>query len=154
VWLLSGLQGVGMGISLPTFLIMVQSSVPRQYLGAATSNVQFSRNIGGTIGVSVMGVLLALRLSSGLAANGLSPGALSLGQLMDPETATQLASIVALVRGALTAGVNDIFLAAGLAATAAWALSVLAPRGRLGDQPEPAARPEPRPAGGSAAAGK
>jgi CBS domain containing-hemolysin-like protein len=33
--------------------------VPSRHLGSATSAAQFSRSVGGTIGVSVMGAILA-----------------------------------------------------------------------------------------------
>jgi Na+/melibiose symporter-like transporter len=48
------LMGVGMGLSIPSFLVAIQTSVDRRYLGTATSTLQFSRSIGGTLGVSVM----------------------------------------------------------------------------------------------------
>src|SRR6266498_742207 len=67
------LMGVGMGLSIPAFLIAVQSTVRKDALGTATSTVQFSRSIGGTLGVSVMGALLSARLAAGMAAAGLDP---------------------------------------------------------------------------------
>ncbi len=54
------LMGLGMGLSIPSFLLAVQNSVRRSVLGTATSTVQFSRSIGGALGVSVMGALLGL----------------------------------------------------------------------------------------------
>ena len=48
------LMGIGMGLSIPAFLIAVQSTVERRLLGTATSTIQFSRSIGGVFGVSVM----------------------------------------------------------------------------------------------------
>src|SRR5687767_12281001 len=55
------LMGIGMGLSIPSFLIAVQTSVKRRQLGTATSTLQFSRSIGGTLGVSVMGAALSAR---------------------------------------------------------------------------------------------
>lgn len=60
------ITGLGMGPLMPTFTIAVQSSVPQEVRGVATSSSQFFRSIGGTIGVSVMGALMANRMSSGL----------------------------------------------------------------------------------------
>src|ERR1041385_7007709 len=60
------LMGIGMGLSIPAFLIAVQTSVERRQLGTATSTLQFSRSIGGTLGVSVMGAALSARLASHL----------------------------------------------------------------------------------------
>jgi EmrB/QacA subfamily drug resistance transporter len=57
--------GVGMGLNMVPMLIAVQSAVPRTDLGAATSMTQFFRTIGGTIGLSLMGAIMAHRLSAG-----------------------------------------------------------------------------------------
>jgi len=53
--------GLGLGLLLQNLALVVQNGVPTRHLGAATSAVQFSRSIGGTIGVSVMGAILAAR---------------------------------------------------------------------------------------------
>ncbi len=66
------LMGIGMGLSVPSFLIAVQTSVERRHLGTATSTLQFSRLMGGTLGVSAMGAALSYRLASNLSAS--SPG--------------------------------------------------------------------------------
>lgn len=58
--------GVGMGLTMVPMLIAVQSTVARADLGAATSMIQFFRTIGGAIGLSVMGTVMAWRLSTGL----------------------------------------------------------------------------------------
>ena len=50
--------GLGLGLLLQNLALVVQNGVPSRHLGAATSAVQFSRSIGGTIGVSVMGAIL------------------------------------------------------------------------------------------------
>ena len=63
VMIYTGLMGTGMGLCIPAFLIAVQSSVRREDLGVATSTIQFSRSIGGTLGVSVMGVFLSASLA-------------------------------------------------------------------------------------------
>jgi hypothetical protein len=47
-------------------LIAVQSAVPRADLGAATSMTQFFRSIGGAVGLSLMGAVMARRLADGL----------------------------------------------------------------------------------------
>jgi EmrB/QacA subfamily drug resistance transporter len=58
--------GLGLGLLLQNLVLVVQNGVPSKHLGAATSAVQFSRTIGGTIGVSVMGAIL----TAGLPARG------------------------------------------------------------------------------------
>jgi EmrB/QacA subfamily drug resistance transporter len=58
--------GIGMGLTMVPMLIAVQSAVARADLGAATSMIQFFRTIGGAIGLSVMGTVMAWRLGAGL----------------------------------------------------------------------------------------
>lgn len=57
--------GLGLGLLLQNLTLVVQNGVPTRLLGAATSAAQFSRTIGGTIGVTVMGAVLTSRLPSG-----------------------------------------------------------------------------------------
>ncbi|HUF91318.1 MAG TPA: MDR family MFS transporter [Candidatus Limnocylindria bacterium] len=60
------LGGIGMGMTMVPMLIAVQSAVPRADLGAATSMTQFFRTIGGAVGLSIMGAVMARRLGDGL----------------------------------------------------------------------------------------
>ncbi|HEV8616773.1 MAG TPA: MDR family MFS transporter [Methylomirabilota bacterium] len=59
------LAGMGMGMNMVPMLIAVQSAVARADLGAATSMTQFFRTIGGAVGLSVMGAVMAQRRSGG-----------------------------------------------------------------------------------------
>ncbi len=52
------IMGCGFGFTVPALLIAVQTTVERQNMGAATSMIQFSRSMGGSIGVGVMGAFL------------------------------------------------------------------------------------------------
>jgi predicted MFS family arabinose efflux permease len=58
------LMGAGLGFSMLSLLLAVQHSVGRSQLGAATSLNMFSRSIGGAVGVSVMGAILAAGLGN------------------------------------------------------------------------------------------
>lgn len=60
------LAGVGMGMNMVPMLIAVQSAVPRSDLGIATSMTQFFRAVGGALGLSLMGAVMARRLAAGL----------------------------------------------------------------------------------------
>jgi Na+/melibiose symporter-like transporter len=60
------LIGSGLGLTMLTLLIAVQQAVPKAQLGIATSLNQFSRSIGGAIGVAVMGAVLSAGLASQL----------------------------------------------------------------------------------------
>lgn len=63
------LVGFGLGMTFPVFLIAVQNAFPHSVLGVVTSSVQFFRNIGGTVGVAILGAILNARLDSRLIAN-------------------------------------------------------------------------------------
>jgi MFS family permease len=62
-------MGIGLGMSLPVFMLAVQNAVPHRVMGISTSTMQFLRAVGGTMGVAVMGSLINSTLSSELAAN-------------------------------------------------------------------------------------
>jgi EmrB/QacA subfamily drug resistance transporter len=126
------LMGIGMGLSIPAFLIAVQSVVRREALGSATSTVQFSRSIGGTLGVSVMGAVLSARLASGLLAAGLDPAAVSLNKLLDPlAEAAASATLDTTLRSVLAGAIQGVFWLAFGAALLGLAATALAPAGRI-----------------------
>lgn len=54
--------GFGLGISTPIFVLAVQNTFPKDKLGVVTSSVQFFGNIGGVIGMAVMGSLIDINL--------------------------------------------------------------------------------------------
>ncbi|HEX6544132.1 MAG TPA: MDR family MFS transporter [Ktedonobacterales bacterium] len=53
------ITGLGLGFVLPVYTVAVQNALPYNRLGVVTSSVQFSRSIGSTIGVSVLGTIVA-----------------------------------------------------------------------------------------------
>jgi EmrB/QacA subfamily drug resistance transporter len=60
--------GLGLGLSFPTLVLATQNAVPHTMMGVTTSLNQFSRSVGGTIGVAIMGSILIRRLDDELAA--------------------------------------------------------------------------------------
>jgi EmrB/QacA subfamily drug resistance transporter len=56
------LVGLGLGITMPLYINAVQSALPQRYLGVGTSQVQFWRNVGGTVSSAILGSILAQRL--------------------------------------------------------------------------------------------
>ncbi|MGE5335490.1 MAG: MDR family MFS transporter [Nitrososphaerota archaeon] len=53
------ITGLGLGFVLPVYTIAVQNALPYNRLGVVTASVQFSRSIGSTIGVSVLGTIVS-----------------------------------------------------------------------------------------------
>ncbi|HKG12534.1 MAG TPA: MFS transporter, partial [Pyrinomonadaceae bacterium] len=89
VWLYVDLVliGAGLGMTMLTLLIAVQQAVSRAQLGVATSLNQFSRSIGGAVGVAIMGAVL----TAGLASHLQSAARAGTGHLTE-ERAAELAS--------------------------------------------------------------
>ncbi len=59
--------GLGLGPSLPVFVLAVQNAVDPSEMGAATSSSQFFRQIGSVVGVAVFGTILTTILTARLA---------------------------------------------------------------------------------------
>ncbi|NES29931.1 MFS transporter [Micromonospora terminaliae] len=71
--------GVGVGMTMQNLVLAVQNTVALKDIGAASSSVAFFRSLGGTIGVSVLGAVLARqvtdRITHDLAALGVPASA-------------------------------------------------------------------------------
>ena len=125
------LMGIGMGLSVPSYLIAVQTSVNRRQLGTATSTLQFSRSIGGTLGVSVMGAALSTRLASSLAESSLNPELVQ--QLLNPLPGSEVV-IAEGARAAMADAIHLVFVIAFAAAALAMVTVFFTPRKELTDQ--------------------
>jgi EmrB/QacA subfamily drug resistance transporter len=95
LWVWMVVAGLGVGPSFALFAAMVQNNVKPQEIGSATASLTFFQQIGGTIGLTIAGTLLADSLTKqipvrlvangvpqplidGFNANGGSGGALNL----------------------------------------------------------------------------
>ena len=136
------LMGMGMGFSIPPFFIAVQTTVERRYLGTATSTMQFSRSMGGTLGVSVMGAALSANLAANLAAANLDLDLIS--QLLDPSPASSLLVNDA-ARLALADAITAVFLIAFIAAALALGSVFFTPKMELKEKPSANAEEQPVP---------
>ncbi|MEO3746166.1 MDR family MFS transporter [Plantactinospora sp. B5E13] len=107
------LVGIGVGMTMQNLVLAVQNTVALRDIGAASSSVAFFRSLGGTIGVSVLGAVLARRvtdqITTDLAAAGIptsgsgdAGGSLNLDGLPDV--------VVHIVRNAYGDATGHIFL--------------------------------------------
>lgn len=60
------LAGLGVGPTLSVFTIVIQASVPFSRLGVATGNLTFFRQVGGSVGLAVVGTIFAESFASRL----------------------------------------------------------------------------------------
>ncbi len=68
VWLLRAdlaLMGAGMGMTMLSLVLAMQNVVAHRHLGVATSFGQFTRSIGGAVGVALLGGVIARALPVG-----------------------------------------------------------------------------------------
>ncbi|MFD4505384.1 MFS transporter [Streptomyces sp. NPDC058457] len=112
--------GMGVGMTLQNLVLMVQNTVPLKDVGAASSTVTFFRSLGGTIGVSVLGAVLARhvqdQIAKGLASAGLSGAS---------ESTTQSPAMRQIVRVAYGDATAQVFLLAAVAAAFAVIAAIL-----------------------------
>lgn len=139
--------GVGLGTTFPLYLNAVQNALPQKYLGVASSQVQFFRTVGGTIGTAILGTILSHRLPQAIqeqtAALSLPPqvsGGFSAGRspqalfdptriadtraALDPQAQPLFDQVIGAVRAALAGTLHDIFLYSALVLILALAISV------------------------------
>ena len=117
--------GSGLGLVMLTLLIAAQHSVAREQLGITTSLNQFSRSIGGAIGVAILGALLA----SGLAQFSQDPNA-----LVNPEARAHMAPAeLEQLQNALQGTLRNIFAASAVAVALAFLGALALPGGRIGE---------------------
>ncbi|XUL92892.1 MFS transporter [Streptomyces galilaeus] len=114
--------GMGVGMTLQNLVLVVQNTVPLKDIGAASSTVSFFRSLGGTIGVSVLGAVLARhvqdQIAHGLAGAGLRSSA----------TGSDAVAVREIVRTAYGDATAQIFLlSAGAALLAVIAAILLKP---------------------------
>ncbi|MCJ7712467.1 MAG: MFS transporter [Chloroflexi bacterium] len=128
LWAWMFVTGVGIGPTLAVFTIVVQNAVPVRALGVATSNLTFFRQMGGVVGLAMLGTVFGTRLTSELtvqlaplapklvaagvpaeALTSLGGGqATSLVEVGRPLGETILAAIPEPIRAAVAPFVNDI----------------------------------------------
>jgi EmrB/QacA subfamily drug resistance transporter len=65
--------GFGLGMTMQVLVLAAQNAVPYELLGVATSGSTLSRQVGGSIGVSLFGAIFANQLATNLA-TALPPG--------------------------------------------------------------------------------
>ncbi|OGO56420.1 MAG: hypothetical protein A2V85_03360 [Chloroflexi bacterium RBG_16_72_14] len=85
LWAWMFVTGFGIGPTLSVFTIIVQNAVPMRALGVATSNLTFFRQIGGSVGLALVGTVFANRLTAEIPTQVAAAG-------VPPQIADQLAA--------------------------------------------------------------
>ncbi|MFF2193699.1 MDR family MFS transporter [Streptomyces sp. NPDC058157] len=115
--LFMALTGLGLGMMMQNLVLATQNQVAPQDLGAASSVVTFFRSLGGAMGVSALGAVMANRVThyvkDGLAALGPKAAALGHGGTGGggiPDLDKLPAPLRQVMESAYGHGVGDVFL--------------------------------------------
>jgi len=103
------ITGLGIGVMMSLFTIVVQNAFPYRQLGEVTAGVTFFRSIGSTMGVAVMGTIMTNAFQSNLQSN--MPQALT--RLVPPDRLTQLQNPQLLLAPDVLARIQHGFAAFG-----------------------------------------
>jgi EmrB/QacA subfamily drug resistance transporter len=124
-WLVAtmGAMGAGMGLVAFALLLVMQNAVERGRLGIATSLNQFSRSIGQTVGVAIMGTVMTISLAahtsdiqrqSGLGEEEVSAAVHNSSALIDPiahhRMEAESPALLRAMEAALGSALRNVFL--------------------------------------------
>jgi len=121
--------GIGLGLSMQVYTLVVQNAVKQTELGIATAAVQFFRNVGSTVGIAVLGTVMSSHMADDIAAQmkTLDPktlagvqqqmqgsGSASLeSSVLDPAALSKLPAPVAdAIRAGMGDAMHSVFLTA------------------------------------------
>jgi hypothetical protein len=144
------LTGFGVGMTFSATFLAIQNSAPRKQIGIASSLPQFMGNLGGTIGLAILGTIQVNTFSSKI--SGVLAGvpaeyqqvlgnANEAGQLLaSPQALKQLlaqypalAPVIPMLRDAFVASISPLFTVGVIIGVAAIAAALLF-RGSMKDQ--------------------
>jgi MFS family permease len=124
------LIGFGIGLCFLTTILAAQNSVDLPSMGVATSLVNFTRQLGGALGVAVAGAVMLTSLTGRIA--DLFPGQhIPAGALLSAQTARAFpAETQDAVRGAFAQSLHGVFVTMFVIAIVGALTTLLMPRGR------------------------
>ena len=106
--------GMGIGMLMQNLVLVVQNSLRLEDLGSGSALVAFMRSLGGAVGVSAMGALLAHHASTSIVAGlrdlGIDPGAA--GGTAVPDISSLPAPVAHVVEHGYGTAIGEIFLVA------------------------------------------
>ncbi|WP_019813181.1 MDR family MFS transporter, partial [Saccharomonospora saliphila] len=114
------MMGTGVGALMQNLVLAAQNTVGMRNVGSATATVTFFRSLGGSAGVSVLGAVLAMRVSdhvtTTLAARGVPVGAALNGGGATLDVDSLPLGVREVVRAAYGTATGTLFLITAVAA--------------------------------------
>ncbi|MCY1140534.1 MDR family MFS transporter [Actinoplanes sp. Pm04-4] len=102
--------GIGVGMLMQNLVLAAQNDVPAAELGAATSTLTFFRSMGGAIGVSALGAVLASKVTSGFAEKFGGAAATGGGTAEVPDVSALPPQVLAIVKDIYGTATAELFL--------------------------------------------
>ncbi len=132
--------GIGMGFLMQITSLIVQNSVPQQDMGVASSSRAFFQQIGGSLGVSIFGVIFFRRFSDAMASLLHTRVHVGGGANLDPATINTLpAGIKNAAFHAISYAISGVFWWTVPATAAVFVLALFVKEIPLRSRIEPAA---------------
>jgi EmrB/QacA subfamily drug resistance transporter len=116
------LVGIGVGITTPLFVIAVQNAFEHSRIGVVTATLQFFRNFGGLIGISIFGTVMIAILSSILTNIDISKLLTDLELNINPGLSASSSQLLAL-KSALAVSLARIFLISSFVSVAGFIIT-------------------------------
>jgi EmrB/QacA subfamily drug resistance transporter len=139
--------GIGMGFLMQITTLIAQNSVEPKDMGVASSSRSFFQQIGGSIGVSIFGVVFFKALNSSIASKLPGFKVNGTGGLNPAAVQHMPAAIRTVVFSGIAHGLDVVFIwaapTAAIVFALAWLIKEIPLRGRA--EPQPAAEREPEP---------
>lgn len=104
--------GAGVGMLMQNLVLVVQNAVARSEIGAASSLIAFFRSLGGAIGVSVLGAILASKAARSIANGMAALGVRAHTGSNVPKMSALPPPVARVVEHAYGTGIAEIFLVA------------------------------------------
>jgi EmrB/QacA subfamily drug resistance transporter len=134
--------GMGLGFSSNAFLLGAQNSVGWERRGVVTASVQFTRTMGGTVGIALLGAVLNAHLASTLR----TAGAADVNAVLNPSVRSSLPpAVIHIIQSGLAAGLHMVYLLLAIAAVGGFAVACFYPKGGGMTAANGTAVPEGRP---------
>ena len=142
--LYTAILGLGLGMLMQNLVLAVQNTVRASDIGTASASVAFFRSVGGAIGVSVLGAIMANRVkelaTEGLAAAGIPAGGGASASMDLKDMPEPVREIMRAAYGDATAQIFMVSAVVGLVALVAILFIKEEPLRRTVDIVSPAAR--------------
>jgi EmrB/QacA subfamily drug resistance transporter len=104
--------GIGVGMLMQNLVLAAQNDVAATELGAATSSITFFRSMGGAIGVSALGAVLADRVTSLFTEKFGAAATAGGGTAKVPDLKTLPPEVLLVVKDIYATATSDLFLVA------------------------------------------